>query len=469
MQQEYYFVESPEEKSQLEDNAMLKFIFPQKIENFDNIEDIDIERLYFVKDSIPQKSSTQNESVHKEESLNELVLLDDYEAAFNKLGNNDNFNYFNFINTNYDSDNNGTPCFIKNIVMENNCFCPIENEKQELIIKIDETSKKEKISNQKSSKIKKHRSDKPKVNKDYKNLKTSKNKMKRGPYKKKNKIIQEVNTEDKCFPFTKGKGFINSGVSIELNTANLNYNIETSSENISNTELNNKEILEDSDIKNEDSNEHNNAVNNDLGIWKFTTKKYFIASNGKKKRVKKKRKFKPDDIRKKIKARFHKTIKNIINENLKKAGAKELFDFIPQSFIGNVSKKVNNLVLDYTYKEILSSDFSDISKIGFVKVDNIKLERNKRVLKYLEENPDISKRSGFDIVKNMKYKELLRFYFTSFQFENSLNLLKEENECYDYIQEYIYRAKTYIRFFSDYVPNEENKNNSVTGLNEEEN
>ena len=246
---------------------------------------------------------------------------------------------------------------IKNIVMENNCFCPIENEKQELIIKIDETSKKEKISNQKSSKIKKHRSDKPKVNKDYKNLKTSKNKMKRGPYKKKNKIIQEVNTEDKCFPFTKGKGFINSGVSIELNTANLNYNIETSSENISNTELNNKEILEDSDIKNEDSNEHNNAVNNDLGIWKFTTKKYFIASNGKKKRVKKKRKFKPDDIRKKIKARFHKTIKNIINENLKKAGAKELFDFIPQSFIGNVSKKVNNLVLDYTYKEILSSDF----------------------------------------------------------------------------------------------------------------
>ena len=29
------------------------------------------------------------------------------------------------------------------------------------------------------------------------------------------------------------------------------------------------------------------------------------------------RKFKPDDIRKKIKARFHKTIKNAINEFLK--------------------------------------------------------------------------------------------------------------------------------------------------------
>ena len=35
-----------------------------------------------------------------------------------------------------------------------------------------------------------------------------------------------------------------------------------------------------------------------------------------------KRKYKPDDIRKKIKARFHKSIKNIINDNLRKAGSK---------------------------------------------------------------------------------------------------------------------------------------------------
>ena len=31
-------------------------------------------------------------------------------------------------------------------------------------------------------------------------------------------------------------------------------------------------------------------------------------------KLKHKRKYKPDDIRKKIKARFHKSIKNIINE-----------------------------------------------------------------------------------------------------------------------------------------------------------
>ena len=110
----------------------------------------------------------------------------------------------------------------------------------------------------------------------------------------------------------------------------------------------------------------------------FTTKKYFIASNGRKKKVKKKRKFKPDDIRKKIKSRFHKLIKNIINENLKKAGSQELFDFMPQSFIGNVSKKINSKALDLTYKEILSYDFNKDINSEYLsgKVDYAKYYRN---------------------------------------------------------------------------------------------
>ena len=46
-----------------------------------------------------------------------------------------------------------------------------------------------------------------------------------------------------------------------------------------------------------------------------------------KKRQRKIRKYKPDDIRKKIKARFHKTLKNIINYKLKKAGSTLFFFF----------------------------------------------------------------------------------------------------------------------------------------------
>ena len=460
MQQEYFLTESPKEKSDIGDEAIFKFVFPARVETIENLEDIDSDRLYFLTDSIPQKSSTENESINKEETPNELVLLDDYEAAFNKLGQNNNFNSFNYINyvqTNFDSDNNVAPSFMKNILKENNCFSPVENEKKEVIIKIEEPSKKEKYTNKNIEKSKKKKKEKKKTEQDYKNSQQTK-KVKRGPYKKKSKIIQETNTEDKCFPFTTGKGEIISGIHQDLIISVENSNLEMESESLeSNTEFNNNKEIQEGDVE----KNANNITTNDLGIWKFTTKKYFIASNGKKKMIKKKRKFKPDDIRKKIKARFHKSIKNIINENLKKAGAKVLFDFIPQSFIGNVSKKINNSVLNYTYKDILSNSFSELIKSDSVKVDSIKFERNKSVLKYLEENPKISKLSGFDIVKNMKYKDLLRIYFLSSQFENSVVQLKNENESYEYIQEYIYRAKTYLRFFSNYKNNADDRSNKT--------
>ena len=47
-------------------------------------------------------------------------------------------------------------------------------------------------------------------------------------------------------------------------------------------------------------------------------------------------------------------------------------------------------------------------------------------------------------------KALLKYYFNSSQFENSINQLKAENETIDYIQEYIYRAKTYLKFYNSY-------------------
>ena len=70
-----------------------------------------------------------------------------------------------------------------------------------------------------------------------------------------------------------------------------------------------------------------------------------------------KRKYKPDDIRKKIKARFHKSIKNIINDNLRKAGSKKLFTYLPQVFISSITKEKNRNVLDLSFREILQKDF----------------------------------------------------------------------------------------------------------------
>ena len=114
-----------------------------------------------------------------------------------------------------------------------------------------------------------------------------------------------------------------------------------------------------------------------------------------------------------------------------------------------------------TYKEILLNKFQDELKLNYLKVDNTKYLRNQKVLKYLEENPVIAKRAGFDIIQDMKYKDLLRIYFMSQQFENSIDQLKHENESSSYIQEYIHRAKTYITFYSIYDNNEEKKNKSL--------
>ena len=174
------------------------------------------------------------------------------------------------------------------------------------------------------------------------------------------------------------------------------------------SELNDKSIENIDQTYNEEFSEINEKSNNANKLClKFKTKQYKTTSNGKKKKVKKKRKSKPDNIRKKIKARFHKAIKNILNENLIKAGSEELFDFMPQSFIGNISKKVNSRVMNFTFKELLSYDFNkDINKEYInSKVDYAKFYRNQKTLKYLEDNPEISKKSGFSIVKDMKYKE----------------------------------------------------------------
>ena len=165
----------------------------------------------------------------------------------------------------------------------------------------------------------------------------------------------------------------------------------------------------------------------------------------------KQRKFKPDDIRKKIKTRFHKSLKNIINENLKIAGSNQFFDFLPQTFISNISRDKNEKIMNLTYKQILETDFFSESKIGThqYNIDKIKFEKNLKVLKYLEENPEISLNSGFHIMRKLSYAEILNEYFNSDEFENSIKKLKDEEESDEYIREYIHKAKTYVSFFSN--------------------
>ena len=203
---------------------------------------------------------------------------------------------------------------------------------------------------------------------------------------------------------------------------------------------------------------------------KFKIKKYYINENGRKRRVLRVRKFKNDDIRKKIKIKFHKVIKNIINKNLKKANSKKFFKFLPSIFTGNISKKLNSKYLEYTYKELLLTGFTllpgeNVSK----KVDYNNYLNNKHTIEYLEQNEKISKNSGFDLIKNLKCKDLLNAYFSSRQFEFTILELKNKNETIDYIQEYIRLSRSYLKYFCtvDKPEDSEDKKLDNNNLNDE--
>ena len=198
---------------------------------------------------------------------------------------------------------------------------------------------------------------------------------------------------------------------------------------------------------------------------KFKIRKYYLNENGRKRREKKGRKYKPDDIRKKIKVKFHKTLKLLININLKKAGSKKFFNFLPQSFVRNITQKFNLKYLNFTFKDLLLTDFTLYkSENRYQKADYKNYLTNKNTVKYLEENNLISINSGFDLLKNMKYKDIFRAYLSSKHFENSIIELKNKNEDSYYIQEYIRLSRDYLEYFSgnDTTGDEDEINEEIT-------
>ena len=250
----------------------------------------------------------------------------------------------------------------------------------------------------------------------------------------------------------------------KINSEITNEPLNTNSEN---------RIFNENEVSKKELNNNNKKIKKKKNKFKIchieykkiekdeTDKKDKIITN----RLKHKRKYKADDIRKKIKARFHKSIKNIINENLRKAGSKKLFTFLPQAFISSIARQTNRYVLNMSFREILQQNFVndlDEKKYKNKKIDLAKYKKNLSVLEYLDNNPEISKNSGFDIISEMKYCDLLEEYFKSNEFERAIFKLKEENEDEDYIKEYIIKSKNYVKFFMENdklkIKEEEKKN-----------
>jgi len=245
---------------------------------------------------------------------------------------------------------------------------------------------------------------------------------------------------------------------------NFKINYLNASQSNNQNQQNNNDLIEPI-FQEENNNQRNNITNKKISRANFDVKNKKICNKFKVFRIEPKikkeklsaqfrgiRKYKPDDIRKKIKSRFHKSIKNIINENLKRAGSKLFFSFLPQIFISTITRDKNNQVLNMTYREIIKKDFIsgiDEKKYKNRKSDLSKYQNNLKVLEYLDKNPEISENSGFDLISNMKYSKLLDEYFKSEEFEKDILKLHEENEEEEYIKQYIIKAKNYVSFFSN--------------------
>ena len=151
--------------------------------------------------------------------------------------------------------------------------------------------------------------------------------------------------------------------------------------------------------------------------------------------------FKLEGIRKKIKSRLLKNLKIFYNKKLLEANSQMFFDFFPQSFITDVSIINNKSYLNLTMRNLLTKIFGTRAK------DKEKLSINKKVLNYLDANPDIRIKSGIDNFLNSYYKDVIKEYVEGELFKEDIIKLRKEEESEEYIQKYIDIAKNLVEFY----------------------
>ena len=178
------------------------------------------------------------------------------------------------------------------------------------------------------------------------------------------------------------------------------------------------------------------------------------------------RKRKEDNIRKKIKTSALRNIIKKINKNLTKAGSKYTFKALPQHFIADISRKTNHEVMHLTLRELIEYTYMKLIKDEkyktkvhnktLTKAAKEKYKNNCQVLEYLDSIQEIHLKSVWEQIRNTKYVDLLRDFFQSNEYEKSVEKLKEDKY---YVESYKYFAETYIEFFLNYEPIEENNTN----------
>lgn len=158
-----------------------------------------------------------------------------------------------------------------------------------------------------------------------------------------------------------------------------------------------------------------------------------------------KRKYNSDNIRKKIKTRFIHSLKENINQKLKIAGSTKFFELLPQNFTSNISKDINRVMFDKSFKEVYSINFCKNENKNDANLK--KFQKNLDVLEYLEKNKEISEKSYYDYYKNLKFYQIYDEYIRSKEFKKGIITLKLKGEKEEYIYNYIKLAYDLNNFF----------------------
>ena len=86
---------------------------------------------------------------------------------------------------------------------------------------------------------------------------------------------------------------------------------------------------------------------------------------------------------------------------------------------------------------------------GFKAKDREKIEYNIRILKYIEDNPDINNNPLVRDFLDCKYSQIIKKYMEGKYLLDDIERLKSEGEEEDYINRYTFIALHWIEFYEN--------------------
>ena len=179
-------------------------------------------------------------------------------------------------------------------------------------------------------------------------------------------------------------------------------------------------------------------IENDLS---YLLKEEEMLCQRKRYNIRRKRRENNDNIRKKIKRGFfNKGLIHKLNMILKNQNINSYFEIFQQHFVGNVTKRTNNQLMNMTLEEIFEKKelYQECElksyKHNFNLVKSIEIQENKELKNIL----------------NKKLYLIFEEYINSKEFLiDEINRLKNKKMDNGYIQRYIYLTKHFIEFAFD--------------------